>query len=213
MARFASEAELKAFLGKLDADYAEYASALWHEGIKTPRQLANFTEPHYLACGVRRGHIDDIKARADTTVSREQAHSSAWQQQADTTDRTGHYVRQLLEPALTAVPLAADVPSLFQSALYCSGTLPFPVPDIFYESQKRQDDDMKYYLAPVSHSGAVAFSSTIHAVLLKDFPMGSEMVQAGQFDQLVCDIMQLLDRYARQFNLKRKRTKAKCHSR
>ena len=67
MARFASEAELKAFLGKLDADYAEYASALWHEGIKTPRQLANFTEPHYLACGVRRGHIDDIKARADTT--------------------------------------------------------------------------------------------------------------------------------------------------
>ena len=67
MARFASEAELKAFLGKLDADYAEYASALWHEGIKTPTQLANFTEPHYLACGVRRGHIDDIKARADTT--------------------------------------------------------------------------------------------------------------------------------------------------
>ena len=96
-------------------------------------------------------------------------------------DRTGHYVRQLLEPALTAVPLAADVPSLFQSALYCSGTLPFPVPDIFYESQKRQDDDMKYYLAPVSHSGAVAFSSTIHAVLRKKFPAGSEMVQAGLF--------------------------------
>ena len=67
MARFASEAELEAFLGKLDADYAEYASALWHEGINTPRQLANFTEPHYLACGVRRGHIDDIKASADTT--------------------------------------------------------------------------------------------------------------------------------------------------
>ena len=67
MARFASEAELKAFLGKLDTDYTEYASALWHEGIKTPRQLANFTEPHYLSCHVRRGHIDDIKARADTT--------------------------------------------------------------------------------------------------------------------------------------------------
>lgn len=67
MARFANEAELKAFLGKLDADYAEYAPALWHEGIKTPRQLANFTEPHYLACNVRRGHIDDIKARAGTT--------------------------------------------------------------------------------------------------------------------------------------------------
>ena len=38
---------------------------------------------------------------------------------------------------------------------------------------------MKYYLAPVSYSGAVAFSSTIHAVLLKKFPAGSEMVQAG----------------------------------
>ena len=67
MARFATEAELKVFLGKLDDDYVEYASALWHEGIKTPRQLANFTEPHYLACNVRRAHLDDIKARADTT--------------------------------------------------------------------------------------------------------------------------------------------------
>ncbi|KAL3157970.1 hypothetical protein ABBQ32_012371 [Trebouxia sp. C0010 RCD-2024] len=138
-------------------------------------------------------------------MSQEQAHSSAWQQQTDPTDRTGHYVRQLLEPVLTAVPLAADVPSLFQSALYCSGTLPFPVPDIFYESQKRQDDDMKYYLAPVSHSGAVAFSSTIHAVLRKKFPMGSEMVQAGQLDQLVCDVMDLLDEYAQKLHFKRKR--------
>ena len=29
--------------------------------------------------------------------------------------------------------------------------------------------------------------------------------RAGQFDQLVCDIMQLLDKYARHLNLKRKR--------
>ena len=94
-------------------------------------------------------------------------------------DRTGDYVRQLLEPALTTVPLAADIPSMFQSALYRSGTLPFPVPDVFYESQRRQDNDMKLHLAPVSLSGAVASSSTIHAVLLKDFPTGSEMVQAG----------------------------------
>jgi len=48
-------------------DYAEYAPALWQKGIKTPRQLANFSEPHYLACDVPEGHIDDIKARADTT--------------------------------------------------------------------------------------------------------------------------------------------------
>ena len=96
-------------------------------------------------------------------------------------DKTGDYVLQLLEPALTTVPLAADVPSLFQSALPRSGTLPFPVPDVFYELQKRHDNDMKYYLAPVSHSDAVAFSSTIHAVLIKKFAPGSEMVQAGLF--------------------------------
>ena len=67
MARFGDVAELASFLGKLDADYAEYAPALWQKGIKTPRQLANFSEPHYLACDVPEGHIDDIKARADTT--------------------------------------------------------------------------------------------------------------------------------------------------
>lgn len=77
------------------------------------------------------------------------------------------------------MPLAAEVPSLFQSALNSTGTLPFPVPGVFYESQRRQDDDMKHYLAPVSHSGAEAFSSTIHAVLLKEFPAGTDMVQAG----------------------------------
>ena len=65
MARFGSEAELAAFLGKLDPDYAQYAPALWQEGIKTPKQLSNFSEPHYLACHVLRGHIDDIKARAE----------------------------------------------------------------------------------------------------------------------------------------------------
>ncbi|KAL0033260.1 hypothetical protein WJX77_000951 [Trebouxia sp. C0004] len=206
MARFASEAELETFLGKLDQDYGQYASAVWQNGVRTAQQLANADKEDLVAAGVTSAiHAKDIKARAGPQVSQEQAHSSAWQQQAAATDQTGQYVRQLLEPALTTVPLAADVPSLFQSALYCSGTLPFPVPDVFYESQKRQDDDMKYYLAPVSRSGAVAFSSTIHAVLLKNFPAGSEMVQAGQFDQLVCDIMELLDQYARQLNLKRKR--------
>ena len=67
MARFGNIAELATFPGKLDADYAEYAPALWQKGIKTPQQLANFIEPHYLACDVPEGHIDDIKARADTT--------------------------------------------------------------------------------------------------------------------------------------------------
>ncbi len=67
MARFGNVAELATFLGKLDVDYAEYAPALWQKGIKIPQQLANFSEPHYLACDVPEGHIDDIKARADTT--------------------------------------------------------------------------------------------------------------------------------------------------
>ena len=67
MACFGNVAELATFLGQLDADYAEYAPSLWQKGIKTSRQLANFSEPHYLACDVPEGHIDDIKATADTT--------------------------------------------------------------------------------------------------------------------------------------------------
>ena len=62
MMRFTSGAEMGAFLGKLDPDYAQYAPALRQKGIKTPRQLANFSEPHYRLCGVLEGHIDDIKA-------------------------------------------------------------------------------------------------------------------------------------------------------
>ena len=64
MARFASEAELASFLGKLDPCYAQYATALWQKGIQTPKQLQSFSEAHYLTCGVPEGHINDIKARA-----------------------------------------------------------------------------------------------------------------------------------------------------
>ena len=96
-------------------------------------------------------------------------------------DLTGQYVRHLLEPALCSVPTAAEIPALFQSSLHNSGTLPFPVPDVFYESQRRQDGDMKHYLAPVSQSAAVKFSSKLHDVLTKSFPAGTEMVQAGLF--------------------------------
>ncbi|KAL3145955.1 hypothetical protein ABBQ38_015315 [Trebouxia sp. C0009 RCD-2024] len=102
-----------------------------------------------------------------------------WQQQTCDEDLTGQYVRHLLEPAFCSVPTAAELPALFQSALRISGTLPFPVPDVFYESQRRQDGDMKHYLAPVSQSAAVKFSSKVHDVLTKSFPAGTEMVQAG----------------------------------
>lgn len=67
MARFENVTELANFLGELDEDYAGYAPALWQKGIRNAMQLANFREPHYLACAVPEGHIDDIKARADTT--------------------------------------------------------------------------------------------------------------------------------------------------
>lgn len=67
LACFESQAEPAAFLCKLDAEYAEYALALWQKGIRTPQQLADFSDPHYLTRGVSEGHIDDIKTRADIT--------------------------------------------------------------------------------------------------------------------------------------------------
>ena len=35
MARFAGEAELETFLGKLNPDYSQFASALWQTGVRT----------------------------------------------------------------------------------------------------------------------------------------------------------------------------------
>ena len=67
MIRFARVEELAAFLGELNPDYAEHAAALWQKQVRTLQQLANFSEPHYLACGVPEGHIDDIKVRASDT--------------------------------------------------------------------------------------------------------------------------------------------------
>ena len=87
---------------------------------------------------------------------------------------------QLLKPAFTTVPTAAEIPGLFQSALRSSGTPPFPVQDAFYTAQTILDSSMADYLAPQSQSDAIAFSSRIHAVLDKEFPIGAEMVQAGQ---------------------------------
>ena len=68
---------------------------------------------------------------------------------------------------------------------------PFPVPDVFYQSQRLQNKDMETYLAPVSQSGAETLSSAIHTVLCKQFPIGAEMVQAGllptcMFSLLAC---------------------------
>ena len=67
MARFASEAELETFLGRLEPDYSPSASTLWQQGVKTAFQLANARESILLACGLSELYIDDIKARADRT--------------------------------------------------------------------------------------------------------------------------------------------------
>lgn len=67
MARFASEAELGTFLGRLDPDYFQFASTLWQNGVKTARQLVNATKPLLLSYGLPELYIDDIKAEANKT--------------------------------------------------------------------------------------------------------------------------------------------------
>ena len=67
MARFAAETELETYLGRLDPDYSQFASALWRTGVRTARQLANATKPLLFSCGLPELFIDDIKATADRT--------------------------------------------------------------------------------------------------------------------------------------------------
>lgn len=69
MACCASEAELETFLGRLNADYSQFASSLWQKGVKTTSQLANARESILLACVLPELYIDDIKATADRTDS------------------------------------------------------------------------------------------------------------------------------------------------
>ena len=69
MPRFASEAELETFLGRLDPDYGQYASALWQNGVRTGHQLANADKEDLVAAGVTSAiHAKDIKARAGPQV-------------------------------------------------------------------------------------------------------------------------------------------------
>lgn len=65
MARFGSEADLAAFLGKLDQGYSWYAAALWQTGIRPSRQLSNASRHISLSAGLPQLHTDDIKARAE----------------------------------------------------------------------------------------------------------------------------------------------------
>lgn len=64
MARFDNVAELTAFLCKLNSDYGQYGAALWRDGVSTSQQLTSASTNHLLSIGLRRLHIDDIKARA-----------------------------------------------------------------------------------------------------------------------------------------------------
>lgn len=67
MARFASLAELEVFLCMLEPDYAQYASVLWQQQVRTANQLANASKPLLLSWGLLELHVDDIKARAVST--------------------------------------------------------------------------------------------------------------------------------------------------
>ena len=65
MGRFASEAELEAFLGRLDPDYGQYASLVWQNGVRTAHQLASADKEDLVAAGVTSAiHAKDIKVRA-----------------------------------------------------------------------------------------------------------------------------------------------------
>ena len=58
-------AELETFLGRLDPDYGQYASAMWQNGVRTAHQLANADKENLVAAGVTSAiHAKDIKARA-----------------------------------------------------------------------------------------------------------------------------------------------------
>ena len=64
MAPFASEVELETFLGRLDPDYGQYASAVWQNGVRTAHQLANADKEDLVAAGVTSAiHAKDVKAR------------------------------------------------------------------------------------------------------------------------------------------------------
>ncbi len=65
MTCFANEAELETFLGRLDPDYGQYASAVWQNGVRTAHQLANANKEDLVAAGVTSAiHATDIQARA-----------------------------------------------------------------------------------------------------------------------------------------------------
>lgn len=50
MSRFETDAELEAFLCKLDPDYAQYALALWQKGVRTSHQLSGGKSCYLLVC-------------------------------------------------------------------------------------------------------------------------------------------------------------------
>ena len=65
--RFGNVTEIAAFLDILDPEYAQYANALWQEGIRTSRQLSHASKHILLSAGLLELHADDIKASAGGT--------------------------------------------------------------------------------------------------------------------------------------------------
>ena len=69
MARFGNVAELATFLGKLDADYAEYAPALWQKGIKIRGSLQTSVSHIILLVMYQRGILMILKQELIQQVS------------------------------------------------------------------------------------------------------------------------------------------------
>lgn len=63
--RFTDQANMAAFLCKLDEDYAVYAAALWAAEVRRTEQLANMSVQRLIDFGITNGiYAEDIKARA-----------------------------------------------------------------------------------------------------------------------------------------------------
>ncbi|DBB05235.1 TPA: hypothetical protein ACH3X3_010474 [Trebouxia sp. C0006] len=120
MARFASEAELETFLGKLDPDYGQYASAVWQNGVRTAHQLANADKEDLVAAGVASAiHAQDIRARAGP----QSRNSTEGEAGPSKKPRTGHI---------------SETPLTEHSELLVNPYLCKPLPDSFLPSTGSQ---------------------------------------------------------------------------
>ncbi|DBA92959.1 TPA: hypothetical protein ACH3X2_003307 [Trebouxia sp. C0005] len=152
------------------------------KGIKTLRQLANFSEPHYLACAVPEGHLDDIKARADTT-----GHP-----QIVAVDKTARKVAQLAQ-LVSGPPPSFDQ---LEAYLFRHPDVKLPVSDAKYYSLIAANEALMSKIEPASASGAEALAEVVTAALRMQYePVEDEISLAGFVDMLLWHIWRCIDMY------------------